>query len=616
MHSPSFRSPSRGANDAAAGSRRRRCPTRAGAMAWAVPLILPLGLMTANPASAECKVGKIAELPVTLTGRRAMVDAKFGTHDARFIVDSGAFYSMVSRASAAEFGLSTAPLPLWFRLHGINGDASAAVATAKDFTLAGTPLPRVDFIVGGSDTGTAGLIGQNILGLADVEYDLPHGALRLMRVEGCGNTAMAYWSAGRPFSTIALERSSGGPWKPHTIGTVLVNGVKMRAVFDSGAQSTIMTLAAAKRAGVSPTSTGVVPAGFYAGIGAKRIATWLAPFDRIDLGGEIVPHPKFRIADIQIDGDMLIGFDFFLTHRMFVSNTGHQLYITYEGGPLFGVKPTGARTESGEKLDLTDQAAAPTDADGFSRRGAVLVSKQRFAEGLADLDRAVAMAPGEGRYVYLRAQAHLANRQVLLAAADLDTAVALMPEDGEVRLTRARLRLSNRDRAGAAADADVANRSLPPNSDQRLALAGLYENLDRPEDAIPNYDAWLKMHREDVDRAQALNGRCWAKALLGRDLDAALSDCNAAVKLRPAFASYRDSRAFVQLRLGNLDAAQADYDAAIGQNPRNAWSHYGRAIVEMRQGKADAADADRKAALAINPRIVERAAKYGLKPGS
>ncbi|MEG8056471.1 hypothetical protein QP150_06605 [Sphingomonas sp. 22L2VL55-3] len=70
-----------------------------------------LGLTAAGPAVAACKVSKIAELPVTLTGRRAMVDAKFGTHDTRFIVDSGAFYSTVSRASAAEFGLSSEPAP-------------------------------------------------------------------------------------------------------------------------------------------------------------------------------------------------------------------------------------------------------------------------------------------------------------------------------------------------------------------------------------------------------------------------------------------------------------------------------------------------------------------------
>ena len=571
-----------------------------------------LGVVTSGPAFAECKMTKIAELPVTLLGKRAMVSAKFGAHETRFIVDSGAFYSTLSRASAAEFGLSTEPAAPWFRLKGINGDSAASIAVPKDFSLAGIPIPRVDFVVGGSDTGTAGLLGQNILGLADVEYDLPHGMVRLMRVEGCGSKALAYWAAAKPFSNIPLERGDGGPWKPHTIGTVLVNGVKMRAMFDSGAQTTIMTLAAAKRAGVTPASPGVTPVGFNSGIGSKQIATWLAPFAKIDLGGEIVSLPKFRIADIAINADMLIGFDFFLTHRMFVSNVNHQLYMTYEGGPLFGLSPTGAQTDAGEKLDLTDKAAVPTDAEGFSRRGAVFMSRRQFAAGLADFDQAVAMAPNEGRYVYLRGQARLANGQLLLAAADIDKAATLMPDNADVRLTRARLRLMSRDPEGAAEDVKAADHSLPIGSDRRLQVAGLYENLDEMEPAITNYDAWLKMHGEDADRASAYNGRCWARALLNRELDRALSDCNTALKLRPGYASYLDSRALVELRLGKLDVALTDYDAAVKASPRNAWALYSRAIAKTRAGKKDEAEADRKAALAINPAIAKRAVRFGL----
>ena len=32
---------------------------------------------------------------------------------------------------------------------------------------------------------------------------------------------------------------------------------------------------------------------------------------------------------------MLLGADFFLSHRILVSNSQHKLYFTYNGGPVF-----------------------------------------------------------------------------------------------------------------------------------------------------------------------------------------------------------------------------------------------------------------------------------------
>jgi hypothetical protein len=32
---------------------------------------------------------------------------------------------------------------------------------------------------------------------------------------------------------------------------------------------------------------------------------------------------------------MLLGADFFLSHRIFVSNEQHKVYFTYNGGPVF-----------------------------------------------------------------------------------------------------------------------------------------------------------------------------------------------------------------------------------------------------------------------------------------
>jgi len=45
------------------------------------------------------------DLPVTISGTRALIDAKINHQDIRLVVDSGAFFSMISSAMAQELKL-------------------------------------------------------------------------------------------------------------------------------------------------------------------------------------------------------------------------------------------------------------------------------------------------------------------------------------------------------------------------------------------------------------------------------------------------------------------------------------------------------------------------------
>lgn len=574
---------------------------------WALCMPLPVG--------ATCTVNKLAELPVTMSGYAPIVTAKLNGMDARFILDSGAGYSAVSRATARDFGLRIEALPGWFRLRGIGGDASADLATAQEFILAGIRVPHAEFIAGGSDTGMQGLIGQNILGMRDIEYDLPHSMVRLMSAQGCHNVNLAYWAGDKPVTMLPLiAHETSGAFKPHTIAIVTLNGKKLRAVFDSGAGTSLLSLAAAKGLGVTPTSLGVVPAGFARGLGTREPTAWIATFDKIDIGGEAIPHPKFRMSELDIsNADMLIGADFFMSHRIFVSNAEKVMYVTYEGGPLFGLSPVGAIANDGKRIDLTQTAPDPKDAESYSRRGALFLSSDKADQAVASFDRAIALSPLEGRYFRQRAAAHLARREGALALGDIDQAIKLSPTDPEARLLRARLYLQMKNMGGAVDDVRAADVALPLGAEQRLGVGGLYDALGHPEAALINYEAWLKSHPEDSSRAVALNGRCWARGQLNRELDKALSDCNAALKLRPSAAAYLDSRALVRLRRGELELAIKDYNEAVKGAPTSAWSIYARSIAEHRAGQFAQETADRSAALALDPEVAKRAKAIGLE---
>ena len=131
----------------------------------ATALLLFLGAVPVFALADGCKVGKIAELPVTMNGLRPMVTAKINGVDAQFLADSGAFFSLISPASAAEYQLAMSPTNVV--LQGIGGTRMARVTTVKEFTLAGVPIHNVQFAVGGGQiVGAVGLLGQNVFLLA------------------------------------------------------------------------------------------------------------------------------------------------------------------------------------------------------------------------------------------------------------------------------------------------------------------------------------------------------------------------------------------------------------------------------------------------------------------
>jgi tetratricopeptide (TPR) repeat protein len=133
-------------------------------------------------------------------------------------------------------------------------------------------------------------------------------------------------------------------------------------------------------------------------------------------------------------------------------------------------------------------------------------------------------------------------------------------------------------------------------------------DIDR---AISDYSEAIRL---DPNKAEYLNGRCWARAIAGRELPLAVTDCTEALRIAPNDANIMDSRGFAYLRLNRLDDAVADYDEALGRNPKQAGSLYGRGPAKLRKGDAVGGEADIAAARAIQADIAEEFARYGVTP--
>jgi tetratricopeptide (TPR) repeat protein/predicted aspartyl protease len=590
--------------------------------AFSIALALVLSA-TLLPRSAwpKCDL-KLVELPVTMSGLRPLVTARINDADVTFVADSGAFFSMITPAAAEQLKLRLRPAPDWLRIEGITGRADVSVTRVDHLTLKKTAIPNVEFIVGGNElgAGAVGLLGQNLLALADVEYDFANGAIRIVSPgDDCKHASLAYWAGSKPVVEIELEFARGDR-ASRTASIAHVNGEKVRVLFDTGSGVSMLTLRAAKRAGLLPGGEGVVPAGVTHGIGRGEVQTWIAPVKNFSLGGEQINNTHLRFGDIDLDGvDMLIGADFFLAHRVYVANSQSKMYFTYNGGPAFdlSVSPQPPRPPTSSEdaaASPANELPAPADAAGYARRGAAFASRRDFDRALDDLTRACELEPGVGAYFAQRGKVRLSLGQQSLAMSDFNEALRLAPGDVDTRLARARLHLAGNDVASARADLDAADKIAARQANARFDMAHLYLGLDLPEAALVQFDQWIDAHDEDVNLPVALNGRCWARALLGIDLKKALKDCNSAVKSKPQSADYLDSRGLVYLRLGELDRALADYDAAVRIAPESAWSLYGRGLVHLRKGATEAGHSDIAAAKAIRPSIGDDAQRHGIAP--
>ena len=582
--------------------------------------------MVATPAHAKCEVGQILQFPVTMVGLKAMVTASVNGHEQQFAADSGAFFSSITPGTAAELGLHLSAAPENFHLRGIGGEADVHVTTVKDLSVGGHSFKNVEFIVGGSEVGGAGLLGQNFLGLADVEYDLAGGTIRLMRSHDCDHANLAYWASGKPVSELPIQSVTDA--KNHTKGTVILDGAKIDAAFDTGAGTTILTTSAAARAGVRPDSPGVMPAGYTRGLGRKLIRTWIGTFKELTIGDEKIQKIKLRFGDVGDGGfDMLIGADFFLSHRVYVDNQRHRLFFTYNGGPVFDLKtrlpgPDGRLADAAPGVATPASGASPapaatastTTAEDYARRGAAEIARRDYAAALADLDRATAMAPDDAGYRYEHALVLADSHRLPAAREEVERALTLRPGYVDALMLRATFRLRVQDREGAKADLDAVSAVVAKPADIRLELAERYETLGEESAAIDQFDQWIAAHPEDSRLSQALNGRCWTRTLANVAIDAAISDCNKSLRLRPHIPATLDSRGLAYLRHGDLDRAMKDFDAALALDPKLAWSLYGRGVIRVRQGRKAEGQADMMAAIAIRPNIGTMADRFGIKP--
>jgi predicted aspartyl protease len=296
--------------------------------------LLPAAVQ-AQAEAPKCRYIEVGSLPLHYSGPGLSLTTKgrINGTPATMLVDTGAFDTVLTKTGVESRKLSLRASGSYAR--GIGGDSTIYMARVDDFAAgpARTGLSWMPVLTEFADPPAHdAIIGAPLLLQADLELSLATKQLRFFRPSNCSGVSLAYWDEAAmviPFET-SNDRS------PNPQFTVLVNGKKMSAVIDTGADSSVIGLKAAQRAGLVLDAPGVSRASDSIGVGAKRVTGWNTTFATFQIGDELVRNAQVGVIDWKGQVDILLGADFLRSHRVLIAMSQQKIYLSYIGGEPFG----------------------------------------------------------------------------------------------------------------------------------------------------------------------------------------------------------------------------------------------------------------------------------------
>lgn len=578
---------------------------------------LVLGSLIAGQVSAgDCQVKQQGTLRVDMFGEQPTTLMRVNGLSTRFIVDTGAFFSTISDAKASELGLKLEPLPSDFRISGVGGSATVHQTHVQRFGILDTTIFNVGFLVGGSDEGL-GLLGANVLDMSNLEIDLAQGKMTLFEVNGCANEPLAYWAKDGIYNIASIEPAH--EYDRRTFIQVNIHGKTLRALLDSGASATVLTRDAAKKAGIDLNVANIkAPTSLSTGVGAKAIRSSIVNVDSFSVGTETIQHSQMMMIDGKLGDniDMLLGVDFLLAHRIFISNSTNKAYFSYNGGRMFTYAAAPSdNSNAGVDSNSNDKSEKLKTAGDYFLRAQAHSSRGELDAALSDFNEAIRIVPYRATYYFDRAKLYGVKNQPDAQLSDLNKAIELDPKYSSALMARAEFRFVRKDYAGARLDLTAIGEGVAPGSTLQRDMATFYLRLDQPETALPMLDSWISLHGNDVKLGETLGERCWARALSNKMLDDALKDCKKAIELVGEKPLSLNGLGLVELRLGHYSQSVRHFERQVTLEPQSAWARHCLGLAQLRLADKDAGNASLSTARAIDPQVGARAVRFGITIG-
>ncbi len=274
-------------------------------------------ILLAGPA-LSCQVERRADVLASLTDGFVEVPVTVDGKPARFLLDTGAEDMLVTPGAAARLALTLDPTHMT-RLLGTGGEGRAANVWLAGLRVGDASLARrsVPVVPLPPPLAADGLLGAPLLSDYDVDLDLVNGHVELFRVEGCAAEAPLL---PPPFTMVPLTLNADGvPSIP-----VVVNGVRLIALLDTGSRATVLTPAAAARVRALRLHEG----GTARGVDGEVVAVHAARVASLAVGWDVQRNLQVAVAPLQIGrADMLLGVDWLRQRRIWVSYATRRVLV-------------------------------------------------------------------------------------------------------------------------------------------------------------------------------------------------------------------------------------------------------------------------------------------------
>jgi predicted aspartyl protease len=283
----------------------------------------------AGDGAGVCGTIRLAETSVAILGNQPIVRVFANSTAVLLLLDTGAETTVLTPGAAQRIGGQHARVELRSQMHGITGEIPAGELELRNLTIGALEMPRRKVRVGPIEIVNAlsgpldGVLGADILHSFDIDLDLPERRMILYQGQSCASASPAW---AQPYARIAAGRSPSN----RLFFPVQLDGRRISALFDSGAQFSVLSTRTALALGVNEAVMARDPSVAVLGADGQQLRAHAHRFFRLELDGEVIRNVEIDVTEISLDeADLMLGIDLLVSRRVWISYGSQQLFLMH-----------------------------------------------------------------------------------------------------------------------------------------------------------------------------------------------------------------------------------------------------------------------------------------------